>query len=118
MTPRTRRIHEAGQALYRGLCARTAARPAVRHAPSAADFDAAFARLDALRGFNSVHLAELRRELGCPREDFDRLLDQLRRAGRYSCAGAEGRGGLTAEDRAAGIREGDQLLVYVSSRRA
>jgi hypothetical protein len=83
----------------------------------AARFDEAFARLDRQRGgHNLVGLVLLRRELGLERSDFDSGLQELRRAGRYSLSSAEGRHGLSDDERAAGIVEEESLLLYVSRR--
>ena len=48
------------------------------------------------------------------RDQFDRELQDLRRAGRYTLSAAEGRGGITPEEREAGIREEGSLLLFVS----
>jgi hypothetical protein len=95
--------------------------PARPPAPAAADFEAAFdeafARLDRANGsYNFVSLVDLRRALPLDRATFDGRLGQLRRAGRYSLAAAEGRHGLTDEQRAAGITEEGTLLLFVSRR--
>ena len=44
-------------------------------------------------------------------------LYEMRRANRFSLSGAEGRHGLSEEEREAAIREGDNLLLYVMRRR-
>jgi hypothetical protein len=82
-----------------------------------AAFDEAFARLDREAGsHNFVSLVDLRRTVPFDRAVFDERLGQLRRAGRYSLSAAEGRHGLTEEQRAAGITEEGTLLLYVSRR--
>jgi hypothetical protein len=102
--------------------AKPQAAPARAEAP-AADltrlFDEAFARLDRARGsHNLVSLVELRREVPADRATFDRALHELRRAGRYSLQAAEGREGLSAEEREAGIVEHGSLLLFVSKKMA
>jgi hypothetical protein len=78
-----------------------------------ADFDAAFDRLDG--GHNLVSLVPLRRALGSySREEFDRGLWNLRRAGVYTCSSAER--DVSAADLAAGVEEDGLLLLYVSRR--
>jgi len=79
-------------------------------------FDATFARLDREAGANNfVSLVRLRRALAdVPRGAFDAQLRQLRRAGRYRLSVAEGYGGLSPEERAAGILENGELLLNVS----
>jgi hypothetical protein len=82
-------------------------------------FDQAFARLDQEHGSpNLVSLVQLRQEVPVGRGTFDEGLDQLRRLGRYSLQGAEGRHGISAEERAAGIEEHGHLLLFVSRREA
>jgi hypothetical protein len=81
--------------------------------PSA--FDAAFDRLDRQAGgHNFVSLIALRQALPLERAQFDEQLQGLRRAGRYSLSAAEGRDGISAEERAAGIVEEGSLLLFVS----
>jgi hypothetical protein len=80
-------------------------------------FDSAFDRLDRERGgHNLVSLVDLRELLGDDRTTFNTELLALRRAGRYSLSGAEGRHGISAEERDASIREGGTFLLYVSRR--
>jgi hypothetical protein len=80
-------------------------------------FDAAFERLDRQKGsHNLVSLVTLREEVPVDRPTFDAELHELRRVGRYSLSGAEGRHGLSPEERAAGIEEGGALLLFVSRR--
>jgi hypothetical protein len=80
-------------------------------------FDEAFTRLDREAGrHNLVSLVFLRRALTLKREVLDGLLNDLRRAGRYSLSAAEGRHGIGPEEQAAGIEEGGSLLLYVSRR--
>jgi hypothetical protein len=89
--------------------------------PAPADFDAdfeeAFARLDRQTGsHNFVSLVDLRRALPFDRATFDAHLRRLREARRYTLGAAEGRDGLTEEQRAAGIPEDGTLLLFVSRR--
>ncbi|HZY86890.1 MAG TPA: hypothetical protein VFE78_18800 [Gemmataceae bacterium] len=80
-------------------------------------FEAAFERLDRERGsHNLVSLVGLRRELTADRATFDAELQRLRRAGRYSLSAAEGRHGISAEERDAAIPEDGSLLLFVSRR--
>jgi hypothetical protein len=82
-------------------------------------FDDAFARLDRERGgHNLVSLVGLRQSLPVSREAFDDGLRGLRRQGRYSLSAAEGRHGLSPEERQAGLVEDGTLLLYVSRRDA
>lgn len=78
-------------------------------------FDEAFHKLDQ-SGHNLVSLVRLREELPVERDTFDHELAELRRKGRYSLQEAEGRHGLSVEEREAGIEEYGQLLLYVSRR--
>ena len=83
----------------------------------AAAFDGAFQRLDREHGgHNFVSLVELRRAVPAAQEAFDAGLRQLRLAGRYTLSAAEGRHGLTPEERGAGIVEDGALLLYVSRK--
>ena len=92
-------------------------RPAAPPADFARAFDEAFQRLNRHYGnHNFVSLVELRRALPLDREPFDAELRKLRVAGLYTLSGAEGRHGLTPEDREAGIREDGSLLLYVSRK--
>ena len=78
-------------------------------------FDEAFSQLDREGGgHNFVSLIALRRALPLPRADFDRELRELRRSGGYALSAAEGRDGISAEEREAGITEEGSLLLYVS----
>jgi hypothetical protein len=80
-------------------------------------FDGAFARLDRqLGGHNFVSLVELRRSLAFARDSFDAGLRELRVAGRYTLSAAEGRHGLTAGEREAGLLENGTLFLYVSRK--
>ena len=80
-------------------------------------FDETFTRLDHHHGsHNFVHLKEIRKALPFSRDAFDAHLRELRLAGRYTLSAAEGRHGLTAEEREAGIVEDGSLLLYVSRR--
>ncbi len=81
-------------------------------------FETVFAEIDRRTGsHNFVSLVELRRALPVERGVFDEGLRQLRRAGRFTLSGAEGRHGISAEERVAGIHEDGALLLYVSLRR-
>jgi hypothetical protein len=80
-------------------------------------FDEAFSRLDREKGsHNFVSLVPLRHAVPVPRDAFDAGLRQLRLAGRYTVSAAEGRHGLSPEERDAGIPEDGALLLYVSRR--
>jgi hypothetical protein len=82
-------------------------------------FDAAFDQLDRQRGsHNAVSLVDLRRALAMDRQSFDAELQELRRTRRYTLSGAEGRHGITPEEREAGIYEDGSMLLYVSRRRS
>jgi hypothetical protein len=100
----------------------TAPRPSPPVAPSrelidfARLFEEAFDRLERQRGHNFVSLVDLRRVLATDRETFDNGLQSLRRAGRYTLSGAEGRDGISQEENVAGIHEEGSLLLYVSRR--
>lgn len=92
-----------------------AAEPAV---PFDVRFDEVFRRLDRQAGsHNFVSLVALRRALAeFAREEFDRSLDALRRAGHYGLSAAESYSGISAEQREAGIVEAGSLLLYVSRK--
>jgi hypothetical protein len=80
-------------------------------------FDEAFHRLDRDKGsHNFVSLVPLRQSIPVPRDSFDAGMRQLRLAGRYTLSAAEGREGLSPEEREAGIPEDGALLLYVSRR--
>src|SRR5579871_75473 len=80
-------------------------------------FGQAFAELDRRAGgHNFVSLVDLRAQLSMPREKFDTELQNLRRAGQYGLSAAEGRHGLTPEERAAAIMEDGTSLLYVSRK--
>jgi hypothetical protein len=80
-------------------------------------FEEVFERLDRERGsHNLVSLVGLRRELPVGRPAFDAELQRLRRAGRYSLSAAEGRHGISPEERDAAIAEDGGLLLFVSRR--
>ena len=82
-----------------------------------AAFDAAFDRLDRQKGsHNLVNLLDLRRAVPADHATFDAGLQQLRRDGRYTLSAAEGRHGVTPEEREAGIIEEGALLLFVSRR--
>ncbi len=68
-------------------------------------------------GCNLVSLTLLRAAVNLPRITFDLTLRSLRALGVLSLSQAEGRHGLTQADKDACIREGDNLLLYVSRRR-
>jgi hypothetical protein len=80
-------------------------------------FEEAFARLDRERGgHNLVSLVALRQALAEDRAGFDAGLRQLRREGRYSLSAAEGRHGISPEERDAGIVEDGSLLLFASRK--
>jgi hypothetical protein len=80
-------------------------------------FDEAFERLNRAKGsHNFVSLLDLRREVPVPRAVFDAGLHRLRVADRYTLSAAEGRHGLDAAERKAGLVEEGTLLLYVSRR--
>jgi hypothetical protein len=80
-----------------------------------AAFEQAFTRLDrAGGGHNFVSLVALRGALSADRDSFDQGLRRLRQEGRYALSAAEGRDGISAEERAAGILEEGSLLLFVS----
>lgn len=89
-----------------------------READFAEAFERAFAKLDHASGSrNFVSLVDLRRELAeFERTEFDQGLRRLRLARRFDLGAAEGRHGISAEMRAAGIEEGGSLLLYVMKR--
>jgi hypothetical protein len=85
----------------------------------AADFDAAFDRVNARRGYrNFIKLLELRQELPqVSRAAFDAGLRDLVAASRYTLDSSQGGTvQLTAEEREAGISDGSSLLIYVTRR--
>ncbi|GEM_PF-2496843 len=93
--------------------------PAVQSPAEFAErFTAAFHKLNQESGaHNFVSLVDLRRELAeFSRTEFDLGLRELRVARCFSLSAAEGRHGISAEMREAGIREGDSLLLYVLQR--
>ncbi len=76
---------------------------------------AAFNRLDREKGgHNLVSLLQLRRALAVDRAVFDAEFQRLRRVGRFTLSAAEGRHGLSVEEREAGIVEEGVLMLYVS----
>jgi hypothetical protein len=80
-------------------------------------FDEAFDQLNRQRGgHNLVSLVGLRQALGVDRGVFDSELNRLRREGRYTLSAAEGREGITPEERAAALLEHGTLMLYVSRR--
>jgi hypothetical protein len=81
----------------------------------AEQFPAAFEQLDrAAGGRNFVSLVDLRRALPMPRGIFDAELFRLRQVGRFALSAAEGRHGISPEEREAGIPEEGSLLLFVS----
>lgn len=80
---------------------------------------AAFERLDRESGgHNQVGLRHLRTALpNWDRAAFDSRLSRLRQAGDYTLSGMQNRGGVSAEDQEAGIREGGVLRIYLSRLR-
>ncbi len=80
-------------------------------------FDEAFHQINRQKGaHNFVNLVDLRRALPMAPEAFDAALRKLRVAGRYTLSAAEGRHGVTPEERQAGIVEDGSLLLYVSRK--
>jgi hypothetical protein len=80
-------------------------------------FDEAFARLDRERGgHNLVSLVALRQAIAVDRAAFDAGLRELRRQGRYSLSAAEGRHGISPEERDAGVFEDGSLLLFASRK--
>jgi hypothetical protein len=80
-------------------------------------FNAAFDQLDREKGsHNIVNLVDLRSAVPVDRAAFDGGLQQLRRAGQYTLSNAEGRHGITAEEREAGLVEEGALLLFVSRK--
>jgi hypothetical protein len=79
----------------------------------------AFERLDRESGgHNQVSLRHLRTALpNWERAAFDSRLSRLRQAGDYTLSGMQNRGGVSAEDQEAGIREGGVLRIYLSRLR-
>jgi hypothetical protein len=59
---------------------------------------------------------DLRAAVPADRAAFDAALQRLRRAGRLTLSAAEGRHGLTPEERAAGLVEDGVLLLYVARK--
>ena len=83
----------------------------------AAAFGAAFDQLDRQKGsHNIVDLVDLRSAVPVDRGAFDSGLQQLRRAGQYTLSNAEGRHGITAEEREAGLVEEGALLLFASRK--
>lgn len=99
---------------------REAAEPPPRELPPtdfAPAFDEAFAGLNRQQGaHNFVNLVDLRRALPVDRATFDAGLRRLRLAGRYTLSAAEGRHGITPEEREAAVTEDGTLLLYVSRK--
>jgi hypothetical protein len=98
-----------------------AARQGTAVAPSAGTsfpdrFDRAFAELDRQGGGrNRVSLAQLRMTLGTvSRETFDREMRELQKVGQYALVAVVDGQIITEEERAAGIKKGKELLLYVA----
>lgn len=92
-------------------------RPTALDKDFAAEFETAFARLDREGGsHNFVKIADLRRALPeFDRTEFDRGVWQLRKQRKFTANSSDGNyEQLAPEDRSAGIREGDSLLIYIS----
>jgi hypothetical protein len=64
---------------------------------------------------NFLSLVHLRKEAGLSREVFDKAIDQLRRQGTLMLSAAEGRHGISDEEREAGIKEEGSLLLFVQA---
>ena len=81
-------------------------------------FEEAFDRLDRTDGrLNFVSLIDLRRELsGFNREQFDEGIKGLRRSRKFSLSAAEGRLGISEDQKNAAILEAGSLLLFVSRR--
>jgi hypothetical protein len=79
-------------------------------------FENAFDKLNRREGsVNFVSLVDLRRELAAvPRAVFDAEIRKLWSDGRYSLRAAEGRFGISAEEREAGFLQEGNLLLFVS----
>jgi len=96
------------------------AAPAITPSTSTADFseafDAAFEKLNRQEGsMNFVSLVDLRRALSSyPLPVFDAELRKLWSEGRYSLRAAEGRFGISPEEREAGFLQEGTLLLFVS----
>jgi hypothetical protein len=83
----------------------------------ASSFDDAFGEIDRQKGsHNFVNLVDLRRRLPVVREVFDSGLRNLRLAGKYTLSAAEGRHGITPEEREAAVVENGSTLLFVSKR--
>lgn len=71
------------------------------------------------KGINQVSLVDLRKahpELS--REEFDKVLDDMRRSGQFTMSAVEGRHGVSKEEQESAIPEdGGQRLLYVSRRK-
>jgi hypothetical protein len=82
----------------------------------AIEFDSAFEKLNRREGsMNFVSLVDLRQELSSyPRPVFDAELRKLWSEGRYSLRAAEGRFGISPEEREAGFLQEGTLLLFVS----
>jgi hypothetical protein len=88
-----------------------------RPADGLAGFEAVFGQLDRqVGGHNFVSLLDLRRAWPVSREVFDAELRRLRLAGRFGLSAAEGRHGISPEERDAAIVEDGTLLLYVSRK--
>lgn len=81
-------------------------------------FEKAFDKLD--KGHNLVSMVDLRKELGLPKEQFDGLVHELRKSGKWGAAALEGRHGITPEERDAAIVDPGSdgaLLGYMQRKR-
>jgi hypothetical protein len=77
-------------------------------------FDDAFDRLDRERGgHNQVSLVKLRAAVPADRAAFDGWLNEMRRDRKYSLVAAEGRFGISAEERRDGITEDGTLKIWI-----
>jgi hypothetical protein len=63
-----------------------------------------------------ISLVDLRREAHLGRSEFDGAITDLRRRGVLSLSAAEGRHGISEEERQAGIREEGSLLLFATRR--
>jgi hypothetical protein len=80
-------------------------------------FFQAFDSLDRQTGSrNFVSLVDLRTAIPGERDAFDRELQRLRRDGLVSLSAAEGRHGISDDERAAAIYEEGSCLLFVSRK--
>lgn len=80
----------------------------------AGDVLSAFCRL--VDSDNAVSLVDLRRACSLSRDAFDRQIRALRISGVLTLSNAEGRHGLSEDERAAAIEEGSDLLLVAHRR--